>query len=77
MTRLDERRAAREERRAEGVSALDEDVVFGQQVAAILKRLNRLQKSTARIQILQLLENIEFPPTLDNSYPSNQYNFLL
>ena len=69
------RRAAREERRVERVSALDEDVVFGQQVAAILKRLNRLQKSTARIQILQLLENIEFPPTLDNSYPSNQYNF--
>ena len=35
MTRLDERRAAREERRAERVSALDEDVIFGQQVATI------------------------------------------
>ena len=77
MTRLDERCAAREERCAERVSALDEDVIFGQQVATIIKRFNRVQKSTARIQVLQLLENIEFPPTLDDSYPSNQYNFQL
>ena len=32
MTRLDERRAAREERRAERVSALDEDVETFKQV---------------------------------------------
>ena len=35
-----------------------EDVIFGQQVATIIKRFNRVQKSTARIQVLQLLENI-------------------
>ena len=69
MTRLDERRAAREERHAERASALDEDVIFGQQVATIIKHFNRVQKSTARIQVLQLLENLEFPPTLDDSLP--------
>ena len=40
MTTLDERRAAREERRAERVSALDEDVIFGQEVTTIIKRFN-------------------------------------
>ena len=35
----------REKRGMQRVSALDEDVVFGQQVAAILKRLNRLQRA--------------------------------
>ena len=77
MTRLDERRAAREERHAERVSALDEDVLFGQQGATIMKRFNRVQKSTARIQVLQLLENIEFLPTctLGDYYPSNSIIF--
>ena len=80
MTRLDERHADREERRAERLesrSTLDEDDIFGQQVAAIFKRINRVQKSRARIQVLQLLESIEFPPTLDDPYPPNRYNFEL
>ena len=80
MARLDERRADREERRAERLESrgtLDEDDIFGQQVAAIFKRFSRVQKSRARIQVLQLLENIEFPPTLDDPYPSNRYNFEL
>ena len=37
MTRLDERRADREER-LESRSTLDEDDIFRQQVAAIIKR---------------------------------------
>ena len=48
----------RGKRGVQRVSALDEDVIFGQQVATIIKRFNRVQKSTARIQVLQLLENI-------------------
>ena len=76
MTRLDERRADREER-LESRSTLDEDDIFRQQVAAIIKRFNRVQKSRATIQVLQLLENIEFPTTLDDPYHSNQYNFEL
>ena len=36
-----------------------------------MKDFNRAQKSRAKIQVLQLLKNIEFPPLLDDSYPSN------
>ena len=80
---MDKRRAEREDRRAERLemrSTIDEDDIFGQQVAAVFKRFDRAQKSRARIQVLQLLESVEFPSEVDDSftahqYHSNQYDF--
>ena len=83
IVRLDKRRAEREDRRAERLemrsTLLDEDDIFGQQVASIFKRFSRAQKSRARIDVLQLLESIEFSPTVgdpftDQQYQSNQYD---
>lgn len=72
---LEKRRAEREERRAERQKGanLDEDEVFGQQVASIMKRFDVATKSTARIKILQLLHDIEFATHTPDftSYPSH------
>ena len=65
---LDKIRAEREDMRAERLklrsTLFDEDDIFGQQVAAIFKRFSRAQKRRARIEVLQPLEAIEFPPTV-------------
>ena len=76
LSRLEERSAEREERRADmqmGTS-LDEDEVFGQQIVSIMKRLDPAKKSTARIQVLQLLDEIEFSMHTQLPY-FHQHNF--
>ena len=79
LASLEERRAEREQRRAnrQREASLDEDEVFGQQIVSIMKRFDPAKKSSARIQVLQLLHDIEFPthtPELTSSYPPNYYN---
>ena len=77
LSRLEERRAKREERRADmqmGTS-LDEDEVFRQQIVSIMKRLDPAKKSTARIQVLQLLDEIEFSMHIQFPY-SHQHKLL-
>ena len=55
-------------------TSLNEDEVFGQQIVSIMKRLEPAKKSTARIQVLQLLDEIEFSMHTQFSY-SHQHNF--
>ena len=50
LARLDERQAEREERRMR--VSFDEDEVFGQPVANIMKCFTTAQKSSAHIQVL-------------------------
>lgn len=55
---------------------LDEEGHFGNQVAATLRRLTTKQKAIAKLQIDQVLVNIEFPP--DNTFvspPPSSYAF--
>ena len=76
MARIEERRRERDERRAsrEERQLLDEDAMFAQQIACIFKRLPAADKYCGRIQILELLQNIEFPPA-PPTYCSQQYEF--
>ena len=42
---------------------LDEESLYADHIAAILRRFNPRQKALARVQIDQVLFNIEFPST--------------
>ena len=52
----------------------DEDQLFAKYIAATLGRFTKHQKAQAKLQIQQVLNNIEFPPTesLTPSYPVPQ-----
>ena len=66
----DETRAERDETRAERQRmTIDEDGIFGQQVATIMRRFSNIRKSTARIKVLQLLHDIEFFNNNDERMP--------
>ena len=53
---------------------LDEEAHFGNQVAATLCRFTTRQKAIAKLQIDQVLVNVEFPP--EPNYSGNSfYNF--
>lgn len=59
----------REEKHAEHLED-DEDVLFGRQIAAVLKRFSNHQKATAKLRIQQVLVETEFCSFVD---PSSQY----
>ena len=76
---LDKRCVEREDKRAERLemrsTLLDEDDILGQQVAATFKRFSRAQKSRARIEVLQLLEVLNFHlHTVDDPFNAHQYH---
>ena len=56
-------------------ATLDEEGHFGHQVAATLRRLTTKQKVIAKLQIDQVLVNVEFPPENPFSPSPNHYAF--
>ena len=52
----------------------DEEELFGKHVAAVLRRLPNREKAMAKLQIQQVLTNIEFPPP-PNDHSAVYHNY--
>ena len=64
-----------EERRARRQDQVDEEQLFGQHVAAVLRRLTGRQKATARLRIEQVLIDVEFPEETQVNPPAFNFGY--